>query len=257
MVLPTQGFSKPCVFGGFTRNWWQRGFSVNSICGTHRHNLCLPVGPTLCARAHTRAMDLRVHNSRDEAVTAGWVVGQGDELQPGPAFQATLRLLEWPRVCQFLSECACTSAGKQACMQLGFPRNQVLCTMIPGKTIRLQQVIHTAWLFIQRSLASGARPGSGAGLWRHRHAGGWFCAFTCPQGGDVLWLAASGSSELGHRCRATAEASELGCKGRAHSRQRGTGTQVWGPHCFPAALQNCILSPATPWHNFFLFLLHK
>jgi hypothetical protein len=36
----------------------------------------------------------------------------------GPAFQATLQMLEWPRICAHLADFASTAAGKRACQRL-------------------------------------------------------------------------------------------------------------------------------------------
>ncbi|KAF5837995.1 hypothetical protein DUNSADRAFT_3588 [Dunaliella salina] len=59
----------------------------------------------------------------------GYAGGQGfkedlDAITPQPAFSATLRMLEWHRICEHLSAFASTAAGKQACLELGFPRTE-------------------------------------------------------------------------------------------------------------------------------------
>jgi hypothetical protein len=49
----------------------------------------------------------------------------GDELDAiGPAFRATLEMLEWPRICEHLADFASTQCGKRACLQLSIPRTQ-------------------------------------------------------------------------------------------------------------------------------------
>lgn len=50
-----------------------------------------------------------------------------------PAFRATLRMLEWHRICDHLSAFASTSAGKQACLDLSFPQSE------EGSQVLLQQ----------------------------------------------------------------------------------------------------------------------
>jgi hypothetical protein len=57
----------------------------------------------------------------------------------GPAFQATLRMLEWPRICEHLAEFASTAAGKRACQRL-----------LPPATTREseQELALTRWVHI-------------------------------------------------------------------------------------------------------------
>lgn len=42
----------------------------------------------------------------------------------GPAFRATLDMLEWSRICDHLSAFSSTQCGKRACLSLGIPRTQ-------------------------------------------------------------------------------------------------------------------------------------
>lgn len=61
------------------------------------------------------------------SLTAGFSNGFKEDLEPmeeQPAFAATLRMLEWGRVCEQLSEHASTRAGKQACLALGLPATE-------------------------------------------------------------------------------------------------------------------------------------
>ena len=45
------------------------------------------------------------------------------ELEVGPAFQETLKMLEWQRVCAALAEHASTHAGKRSCLNLVVPED--------------------------------------------------------------------------------------------------------------------------------------
>jgi DNA mismatch repair protein MutS2 len=58
------------------------------------------------------------------AVAAPAAVEEWAEEAAGPAFQDTLRMLEWPRLCEHLSNHASTAVGKRICLQLEVPVNE-------------------------------------------------------------------------------------------------------------------------------------
>lgn len=52
----------------------------------------------------------------------------------GPAFQATLNMLEWPRVCEQVAEFASTHVGKRACLKMLVPEDQRMSERLAVET---------------------------------------------------------------------------------------------------------------------------
>jgi len=69
------------------------------------------------------------HNHIAASASTKRLSGQGfkedlETISPQPAMRATLRMLEWNRICEHLAAFASTAAGKQACLNLGVPRTE-------------------------------------------------------------------------------------------------------------------------------------
>jgi hypothetical protein len=56
------------------------------------------------------------------------------EEEIGPAFQATLDLLDWPQLCSYLSEFASTAVGKRRCRELSVPELQPVTEQLQRET---------------------------------------------------------------------------------------------------------------------------
>ena len=52
----------------------------------------------------------------------------------GPAFKATLGLLDWPLLCSYLSEFASTAVGKRRCRELSVPELQTVTEQLQRET---------------------------------------------------------------------------------------------------------------------------
>jgi hypothetical protein len=67
----------------------------------------------VCAAGKARAAEAYMTDAEEE-----------EEDAIGPAFRATLDMLEWPRICEQLADFASTQCGKRACLGLSIPRTQ-------------------------------------------------------------------------------------------------------------------------------------
>lgn len=75
--------------------------------------------PTIAAAAATNDFDLAAEVDKTEEISE-------EDLQPvlGRAFMATLRMLEWGKVCASLASFASTTVGKRRCLALSIPPTQ-------------------------------------------------------------------------------------------------------------------------------------
>ena len=106
---------------------------------THSHTPAVGfrTQPTSLATATQRSLQAATSTlaapSRHVAALAGTGVwgaandggdgGDGDYEEIGPAFQATLQMLEWPRLCSHVAEFASTHVGKRACKSMQVPED--------------------------------------------------------------------------------------------------------------------------------------
>lgn len=61
-------------------------------------------------------------------------VGASIDDDIGPAFRATLEMLEWPRICEHLAEFSSTQCGKRACLSLPIPPTQQASELLLEET---------------------------------------------------------------------------------------------------------------------------
>lgn len=57
-----------------------------------------------------------------------------DWREMGPAFKATLRLLEWPRLCEHVADFASTTVGKRLCRSITVPESQAESERLQAET---------------------------------------------------------------------------------------------------------------------------
>lgn len=103
------------------------GIGKIKLCTTPRGRSVLPG-----CRAATVDMDVDMATMSDMA-------SDSDDL--GPAFRATLRMLDWPRLCSHVAEFASTHVGKQRCMSLAVP-----CTQQESEQLLAQTRWGKAWM---------------------------------------------------------------------------------------------------------------
>jgi hypothetical protein len=117
---------------GITRSW-------QSICPTH---LAFTQPRSVAHAAHAllqrrsrvgiddRCQPSRLHSTAcharksKELETSAELSESNIDDGIGPAFRATLDMLEWSRICDHLSAFSSTQCGKRACLSLGIPRTQ-------------------------------------------------------------------------------------------------------------------------------------
>ena len=78
----------------------------------------LPGSRVPCLRA--RGLSTQLHVYTQEATDVQY--GDGDSVDwGGPAYHATLRMLDWPELCSHLADFASTHVGKRECLNLQVP----------------------------------------------------------------------------------------------------------------------------------------
>ncbi len=60
------------------------------------------------------------------SLSIGYLDADDDSNTAGPAFRATLGLLEWPRLCEHVADFASTAVGKRLCKALPVPEAQAV-----------------------------------------------------------------------------------------------------------------------------------
>jgi hypothetical protein len=92
------------------------------VAPKRHHSLLRPTAPrlpqSLCATATSDA-------------AAPW---EQDWNAMGPAFKATLDLLQWPAFCEHVADFASTSVGKRLCRQLEVPLDQAASERLLAET---------------------------------------------------------------------------------------------------------------------------
>lgn len=112
-----------------------------------------------------RSADGEVDWSRVDWHTYDWRQYTDDDV--GPAYQATLSMLDWPTLCGHVAKFAATSVGKLRCCDLEIgssaERAKVRCvafctlSLIAGTCNRLQQIAGTCRYLPHASLANAGR----------------------------------------------------------------------------------------------------
>lgn len=97
---------------------------------------CLtPLAAPPARPAPARGAAVRATATATARAGAGLITGFKQDQEPlPPAFAATLRMLEWRRVCEHLAEHASTRAGKEACLGLGVPPTEEGTQQLLGQT---------------------------------------------------------------------------------------------------------------------------
>lgn len=85
------------------------------------------IGQSSTTRSHATVAAAKKQNTgtTDPLTGTSWSYGSTEAL--GPAYEATLRMLEWPRLCRHISQFAQTSLGQKACNVMRPLASQAAC----------------------------------------------------------------------------------------------------------------------------------
>lgn len=90
-------------------------------------------GNSLVARGLTLAR-AKASKPKPGNVQVSFEYGEDEMSGVGSSFQATLHMLEWPRVCEQVAEFASTHAGKRACLKMLVPEDQRMSEVLASET---------------------------------------------------------------------------------------------------------------------------
>lgn len=152
----------------------------HGMCGAHKlYQQQRTLGRALAAPPHCAVQHAaRCAARRSAATPAAAASADAAALQPwkedwdamGPAFKATLGLLEWPEFCEYVSDFANTSVGKRLCRQLEVPLDQPTSERLlaEARWVHTHVCMHLAEraaVAARRWLAAAARAARGRPVW--------------------------------------------------------------------------------------------